>query len=207
MPSFFFSARAIAPRTVCGCHSRASAISSMVTPFARRSMAMSCACLLPSRVRRDFGSLVLDVFGRCFGRLRRWLLPHLPRVQHLPPRRADRCRARRMRQEETGSSRACFMSWSCLISATIGSRPRLGKLEGYRALENTSNSWSMMDMLNGCICGAAPAAMSAAATVRRTVMPRSTSTPRDTRSSRNMTRRKRRDGAMSMRSFSILPAA
>ena len=54
------SAPAIAPRTVWACQPKAATISSMLAPLVRFSMAMSCACLLSSRVRRDFS---LAAFG------------------------------------------------------------------------------------------------------------------------------------------------
>ena len=43
-PSFFLSAPAKAPRTVCGCQPVAATIWAMVAPSFRRSMAISCAC-------------------------------------------------------------------------------------------------------------------------------------------------------------------
>ena len=50
-PSRFFSAPAKAPRTVCGCQPVAATTWAIVAPSLRPSMATSCACLVPSRVR------------------------------------------------------------------------------------------------------------------------------------------------------------
>ena len=50
MPSFFFSAPANTPLTVCGLQPVASTIWAIVAPSLRRSMAISIACLVPSRV-------------------------------------------------------------------------------------------------------------------------------------------------------------
>ena len=55
-PSFFFSAPAIAPRTVCDCQPVAAMISSMVAPSGARSMAIRVACLVPSRGVRTLGA-------------------------------------------------------------------------------------------------------------------------------------------------------
>ena len=50
MPSFFLSAPANTPLTVCGLQPVASTIWAMVAPCLRRSIAITCACLVPSRV-------------------------------------------------------------------------------------------------------------------------------------------------------------
>src|SRR5690606_37920624 len=55
-PSFFLRAPAIAPRTVCGCQPVAATISAMVAPPGARSIAISAACLVPSRGVRVVGA-------------------------------------------------------------------------------------------------------------------------------------------------------
>jgi hypothetical protein len=59
----FFSVPAKAPRTVCGCQLVASTIWAMVAPSLRRSIAISCACFVPSRVLRR--APVRAVCGLC----------------------------------------------------------------------------------------------------------------------------------------------
>src|SRR5581483_50037 len=49
-PSFFLSAPAMAPRTVCACQPNFFTISSIVAPSGFLSISMSCACLLLARV-------------------------------------------------------------------------------------------------------------------------------------------------------------
>lgn len=62
-PSFFFRAPAMAPRTVCACHCRASTTSAMVAPSGRFNTAISLDCLLSVRGVR---SVAAAVFGFAF---------------------------------------------------------------------------------------------------------------------------------------------
>ena len=65
-PSFFLSAPAKAPRTVCGCHSSASTISSIVAPPSERSISISFACFVPVRGVRALGAVSASA-GTSFG--------------------------------------------------------------------------------------------------------------------------------------------